>query len=128
LEDEMIIGKRFTFDAAHFLPHHTGKCKEMHGHTWTIEVEIEEPVNKFFGWVIDFKDFSHAINFVLDDLDHKVLNEIISNPTCENVATYLYNRISKGFLNIKRITVQEGEGGWACIEATQNEKGRQSPQ
>ena len=37
----MIIGKTFTFEAAHWLPHHPGKCWKLHGHTWTVEVELK---------------------------------------------------------------------------------------
>ena len=37
----MIIGKTFTFEAAHWLPGHTGKCNALHGHTWTVEVELK---------------------------------------------------------------------------------------
>jgi len=121
----MIIGKRFTFDAAHFLPYHAGKCKELHGHTWTVEVEIEDSINEDFGWVIDFKDFSDRVNEVLDELDHKVLNNFVINPTCENLVVSIHKQLSKRLLRIRRITLQEGEGGWACLESTQDEKQRQ---
>lgn len=83
---------RRKFDAAHHLPHHVGKCKQVHGHTWVVAVEItysgELPDD---GMIMDFGD----IKEVVDKLDHPgyELNEVIPNPTAENIAEFLRKRI-----------------------------------
>jgi len=90
------VCKIFTFDAAHDLPFHEGKCKELHGHTYKLEVIVHGEVNKETGMVIDFGVLKKEVNmFVIDTFDHKYLNDIIPNPTAENlilgIHTVLYN-------------------------------------
>jgi len=76
------------FDAAHFLPQHKGKCKNLHGHTWTIKVVCKSELLKE-GMVIDFGDIKAIIN----ELDHQLLNDFMEVPTAENLAKYLYEKI-----------------------------------
>ena len=81
---------RRKFDAAHHLPHHAGKCKQVHGHTWTVEVEVTySGILSNDGMIMDFGD----IKEVIDKLDHIDLNMIISNPTAENITKFLRTRI-----------------------------------
>ena len=115
----MILGKTFKIDAAHFLPNHEGKCKNTHGHTWTVTVEIEGELRHggpVTGMVMDLKDLSEIVHLVIDRLDHKFVNPIIENPTCENLARWLseqiYNGLPRGIV-VHRIRVQEGDGGYA---------------
>jgi len=49
----MIVTKQISFDAAHFLPNYDGKCANMHGHRWTIEVAVAGSVHED-GMVMDF--------------------------------------------------------------------------
>lgn len=118
----MIIGKSFTFDAAHFLPNHP-KCGKMHGHTWTVEVEIEGPVNNVTGMVYDLHKLSEKVNSVLEQFDHTLLNNIFSIPTCESIASSikaeliglnLFSSREKALESIF-VKVQEGKGGWARV-------------
>ena len=113
----MIIGKRFYIDAAHLLPNHQGKCKNLHGHTWIIDIEIEGPLDQHFGWVMDFKDFSEVVNSAIDHLDHQILNNFLPNPTCENLVEYIKSKLGNYYLEMVRsIKIQEGKGGWARYE------------
>ncbi len=80
-------------DSAHYIKGHPGKCKELHGHRWKIEIEIEGDVQEDTGMVIDFKD----VKDIIDELDHKCLNTIIEVPTAENLAWYLYDKFNKLF-------------------------------
>lgn len=83
---------RRKFPASHALPHHTGKCKQVHGHTWTVEVEIRysgEIPPGAHGMIEDFGEIKKEI----DRLDHIHLNEIIPNPTAENIAEFLLKGI-----------------------------------
>src|SRR5512138_711559 len=90
----MKLVKRFTFDAAHFLPNHSGKCKQLHGHTYTLDIIICGKVNPDTGMVVDFHDIDYIVKSrVLPELDHHCLNDVISNPTAENVAAHIYSTL-----------------------------------
>ena len=55
----MILALRFKFDAAHRLMNHSGQCRNIHGHTWLVEVMIEGAVKEESGMVVDFQDLKH---------------------------------------------------------------------
>jgi 6-pyruvoyltetrahydropterin/6-carboxytetrahydropterin synthase len=124
----MIIGKRFTFEAAHHLPNHGGKCKNLHGHRYELFVEIEGPcINKSFdnreeeGMVMDYVNFSNIIKEeILDLLDHCDLNVRLPNPTCENLLglfiKILQVKFSTGPIRLKSIVLKETENTWAKWE------------
>lgn len=80
------VTRSFTFDAAHVLPWHPGKCSRLHGHTYRLEVSVTGPVGPD-GVFIDFGDIKTTVReAVLDRLDHTLLNDTIDNPTAELVA------------------------------------------
>ncbi len=92
----MEIFKEFTFDAAHWLPNVPAghKCGRMHGHTYRVVVAVEGEVDLDSGFVMDFGDLKkNIVKPYIDDLDHCLLNEWITNPTAENVADWLWNWI-----------------------------------
>jgi 6-pyruvoyltetrahydropterin/6-carboxytetrahydropterin synthase len=115
----MIIGVAVKFDAAHFLPGYNGKCANMHGHTWHVEVEVSGPVYEADGMVVDLTILKRDVTAVIDKFDHKVLNETFPfggplSPTCENLAQWIFDKLS--ILHpITSVKVREGEGGWARI-------------
>ena len=85
------------FSGAHFLREYKGKCESLHGHNWKVEVIAESKELDSLGMVLDFGELKKLIDKVLDDLDHKLLNELESfkdcNPSSENIAHYIYCRI-----------------------------------
>ncbi|TYQ16150.1 UNVERIFIED_CONTAM: 6-pyruvoyltetrahydropterin/6-carboxytetrahydropterin synthase [Acetivibrio alkalicellulosi] len=93
------ISKVFTFDSAHHLIDYKGKCKNIHGHTYKLEVLLKGIPDKN-GLVIDFHDLDSMIeDKVLSRIDHKYLNEIFDfNPTCEMIGLWLWNEIKKEVL------------------------------
>lgn len=107
----MEIFKKFTFDSAHFLPRVPDghKCKEMHGHTYHLTVFMEGEPNKEFGWIIDFADIKKVIKPIIDSIDHKVLNNIdgLENPTCEEIAIWLWNKIKPELPLLSKIQLNE---------------------
>lgn len=83
------------FSSAHQLRNYCGKCENMHGHNFGVEVEVEG--DKLDGKVeilMDFKELKKAVDRILDTLDHKHLNELeyfrTVNPSSENIARYIY--------------------------------------
>ena len=109
----MIISKTFSFNAAHKLPNYNGKCANLHGHTWKLIVSLEGEVQED-GMVIDFKDIKKQVNEkVLDKLDHSYLNEIVENPTCENLLLWIKEQLSE--LNPKTLRLYESETSFCEI-------------
>lgn len=107
----MEIFKKFTFDSAHFLPNVPDghKCKEIHGHTYQLTVYMEGEPDAQLGWVMDFAELKQAIEPVIKQVDHKFLNQIagFENPTCENIAIWLWNQIKPNVPLLSRIELFE---------------------
>ena len=107
----MDIFKEFTFEAAHRLPHVPAghKCARLHGHSFRVELHVEGPVDEHQGWVRDFADLSLAMKPVLDCLDHSYLNEIegLDNPTIENMAAWLWQKLAPLCPGLCEIVVHE---------------------
>ena len=92
----MIVRRRFEFEAAHRLPHHPGKCRELHGHSYRLVVCVERPVDAQSGLAIDFGDLKRVVNeSVVDRLDHRYLNDDIDNPTAERIAQWIWDTLTR---------------------------------
>jgi 6-pyruvoyltetrahydropterin/6-carboxytetrahydropterin synthase len=87
------------FDAAHALVGYPGQCKNLHGHTWDVEVSVRGTELDEVGIVYDFKDLKDNLTQILEQYDHKYLNEVppfdAINATAENLARVIYGQISK---------------------------------
>ena len=108
----MIVKLETHFDAAHYLPNYEGKCSRMHGHTYRLIVEVEGKPNPKTGMVIDFSILKDIINeHILIYLDHQILNAVIKNPTAENIATWIKEKlINSGYFDNFKINVTVYEG------------------
>lgn len=107
----MQIYKEFSFDAAHFLPNvpEGHKCGRLHGHTFYVRIYIEGPVGKDTGWVMDFADLKQAFKPIYQQLDHYYLNDIegLDNPTSENLAKWIWQRLKPQLSLLSMIEVRE---------------------
>lgn len=105
------------FAAAHSLREYDGKCEHLHGHNWKVQVVLSAEKLDRLGMVMDFRDVKGLVEEVLDDLDHRHLNELDDfreqNPTTENIARILYERLSKRVaglgIRVGKVTVWESE-------------------
>lgn len=89
----MIIIKEFEFDSAHNLVHYHGKCERLHGHTYKLVVKLEGELDNE-GMIFDFVELKKIVNEkVVSKFDHTYLNDIISQPTAENIAIYTWNAL-----------------------------------
>lgn len=101
--------------SAHFLPGYEGPCKNLHGHTWKIEVTVQSAKLDKIGMVVDFKEIKKKLNGFLMPLDHVCLNDLDyfkeNNPTTENIAKYIYERFAADVkpLKIAKVRVWESE-------------------
>jgi len=105
------IFKEFTFESAHRLPHvpEGHKCGRLHGHSYRVEVHVSGPVGTESGWVRDFADLSTVVKPVIDDLDHYYLNDIegLDNPTSENLARWIWHRLTLRLPDLSAVVVRE---------------------
>ncbi|MDA1060910.1 MAG: 6-carboxytetrahydropterin synthase QueD [bacterium] len=102
----MELSVAFHFAASHFLTKYHGKCENLHGHNYKILIKIEGPV-KNDGMVLDFKKIKDIVNKkVIDKLDHTHLNDTMDNPSAENLAIWIWDKIEKE-LPLKEVTVYE---------------------
>lgn len=108
---EASIFRQFGFEAAHRLPNvpEGHKCARLHGHSFRVEVHVSGPVDPALGWVMDFADLAAAWAPVHDLVDHRYLNEIegLENPTSENLAAWIWDRLAGAGLPLTRLVVRE---------------------
>jgi 6-pyruvoyltetrahydropterin/6-carboxytetrahydropterin synthase len=103
--------KLFSIEAAHHLPRvpEGHKCRRLHGHSFKVEIHIEGPVRTDEGWVQDFADISRAFTPLYEQLDHHCLNEVpgLENPTSENLARWIWQRLKPALPLLSQIVVRE---------------------
>ena len=87
-----------AFEAAHFISGYDGKCARLHGHNWRVEAIVRGTELDTLGMLIDFKILKAELNKILDEFDHRFLNELDTfkeeNPTAENLARKIFERLS----------------------------------
>lgn len=122
----MKIAKEFNWEMGHRLPEHFGKCKNIHGHSYKMIVELEGIVDDS-GMVMDYYDVKKIIEPIVERLDHAFMvykedMEIISflekmkskmvivsfQSTVENICKYFLDEIKKIKLppNVKKVSVR----------------------
>lgn len=111
------------FEAAHRIVDYPGKCNRLHGHNWSVEVNVIGNKLNELGMLIDFKELKKEVNEIIEGLDHYYLNEIdafkVINPTAENLAKYLYDELGKsllfsGDIRVKSIKIWESPKSAVC--------------
>lgn len=130
-----------SFDSAHFLYGYNGKCANIHGHRWTVEVMINgeslQESGEKRGMLIDFSDLKKAVKQLADDFDHALIYETGSlkqstvealndekfrlievnfRPTAENFAHYFYDILFVQGFTVKSVTVYETPDNCAVYE------------
>jgi 6-pyruvoyltetrahydropterin/6-carboxytetrahydropterin synthase len=107
----MEIYKEFSFDSAHFLPYvpEGHKCRNMHGHTYKLKVYIKGKPDPKLGWIMDFKELKDVVGRVIDQLDHKLINDIpgLENPTAEHITIWIWEQIKPLLPLLSRIELHE---------------------
>ena len=89
-----------TFAAGHALRNYHGKCENVHGHNYKVQVTVEGEELNDAGLLVDFADVKRVIRGVVARLDHQFLNNVAPfdaiNPSAENLARYFYEQITGG--------------------------------
>lgn len=108
------------FAAAHKLNDYQGKCSNLHGHTWQVEVRVASSVLNSGGMVIDFRDLKAALRSILDRFDHGYINEIPPfdqlNPTAENISRHIFDELKLVLADcyLRQVKVWESAGSSAA--------------
>ena len=112
------IAREYTFDAAHWLPKVPDghKCKNLHGHTYRIELVVKGECQLSKGWFMDYADLDAYMTPLLEILDHNCLNEIdgLTNPTTEVLAHWILERFPVHIVD--RLRVYESARSWCEVE------------
>ena len=108
------ISKTFTFSASHQLMHlpEGHKCKRLHGHTYSVTVNLAAKALNEDGFVVDFAELDRVGAFIRDYLDHQHLNAVLTfMPTCELIAQFIAEKFFD--LPIESVRVSESPTTWA---------------
>jgi 6-pyruvoyltetrahydropterin/6-carboxytetrahydropterin synthase len=99
-EQELMVVKEITFDAAHHLPNYDGPCARVHGHLFKLQVGLKGVVDSISGMVVDFKVLKQLVDEIIkDQLDHYDLNKVTVDgfpqhmPTAENMVMWIRKRL-----------------------------------
>ena len=107
----MEIFKEFSFEAAHRLPNvpEGHKCARLHGHSFQVAIYIAGEVGETSGWVMDFGDLKKHFKPIYEILDHHYLNDIegLENPTSENLARWVWQRLKPAVPKLNKIVIRE---------------------
>ncbi len=105
-----------NFSAAHNLREYEGKCENLHGHNYKVEVEIGGDTLDKSGMLADFKEIKRICANVTDRLDHGYLNDIepfdCINPTTEHIASHICKSLQASLpkgLVVNSVTCWESE-------------------
>ena len=108
------ICKQFSFEAAHSLPdlHDGHKCRSIHGHSYKIEITLKSELLNNTGMIRDFGELFDLKQYLNQKFDHQILNDIVEQPTVENIARHLFDWCIGRYPETESIRVSETETSW----------------
>ena len=132
------------FDSAHFLSGYQGKCANIHGHRWHVEIEIQaeylEMQGQMRGMLVDFGDLKRDLKKLVDEFDHTLIYEsgtlrektvealleegfrltkVDFRPTAENFSRYFFDRMCGSGYPVSCATVYETPNNCAVYRRDQ---------
>lgn len=121
----MFISKSFSFEAAHILPRHPGKCSREHGHSWRVIVEVSGPIQKESQFVMDYATLKREVQPIIDRFDHQHLNGFVKYPSSENLAIHIAHELCGKLIgyghepNLRLVVkVSETQATWAVWDSS----------
>ena len=107
----MEIWKAFTLESAHRLPNVPPghKCARVHGHSFRVEIHLAGELDAHLGWVQDFADIAAVFQPLVEQLDHRYLNDVpgLENPTSEQLARWIWMRLKPALPLLAQVVVHE---------------------
>ncbi len=93
-----------TFSSGHALRGYKGKCENVHGHNYRVQVTLQGPQLDNIGMLVDFTELKRVLRGIIAGLDHQFLNDLdafrIVNPSAENLAKYFYDETQRQMTNL----------------------------
>ncbi len=136
-----ILKVEHSFDSAHFLAGYKGKCGNIHGHRWRVEIEVKSEKliegGQMDGMVVDFGDLKKDAKEMIDFYDHSLIIEegtmrketlkcliqdefriiqVKFRPTAENFAKFFFDSMKEKAYDVKRAVVYETPNNSAAYE------------
>jgi 6-pyruvoyltetrahydropterin/6-carboxytetrahydropterin synthase len=110
------ITQEFGFDAAHYLPVGAAANREVHGHSFYVDVTLRGEPSAATGVLRDFGEVERALKAIRERLDHRLLNEVeeLGQPTLENLARYIFNQAKATLPEIVRVRIRRPSYGQSC--------------
>jgi len=103
-----------TFASGHALRGYRGKCENVHGHNYRVQLTLAGPELDSTGLLVDFVEVKKLIQGVVGYLDHRFINDLPPfdklNPSAENLAKYFYDEICRKLSNgveLRQVTIWE---------------------
>jgi 6-pyruvoyltetrahydropterin/6-carboxytetrahydropterin synthase len=100
-----------TFAAGHALRNYHGKCENVHGHNYRVQMTVQGEELNAIGLLVDFVELKRLIGRVVDYLDHRFINELppfdVLNPSAENIAKYFHDQVSGELRNDVPVRISE---------------------
>ena len=104
----MRLDVEFYFVAAHRLPRYEGPCFRMHGHNYRFFVALEGEVDPRTGMIADFGEVKRIVQEqVLVRVDHRTLNDLLDNPTAENIARWIWEALEPHLPGLAEVRLYE---------------------
>jgi 6-pyruvoyltetrahydropterin/6-carboxytetrahydropterin synthase len=104
----MRLDVEFTFAAAHRLPRYQGPCFRLHGHNYKFYVAVEGQVDPATGMIADFGEIKRVVGeLVLSRVDHRDLNDVLENPTAENIARWIWETLAPSVAGLAEVRLYE---------------------
>jgi len=121
------VSIRKSFSAAHTLDI-GGKCEDLHGHNFTVDITVSSQNLDSEGLVIDFRILKEWADDILDELDHTYLNNLSHfkdiNPSSESVARFIFDRtvekVRDKNITVSKVTVWESNTAWATYRGVES--------
>jgi len=99
---------KFQFNAAHRLPHYEGPCFRTHGHNYQLLVIAEGRVDPNSGLSMDFGNIKNLVREkALMAIDHNDLNQVLDNPTAENLVVWIWERLRPALPGLVELQLME---------------------
>jgi 6-pyruvoyltetrahydropterin/6-carboxytetrahydropterin synthase len=104
----MRLDVEFYFAAAHRLPRYEGPCFRLHGHNYQMFVAVEGEVDPKTGMIFDFGVLKQVVQeHVMSRVDHRNLNDVLDNPTAENIARWVWETLAPHLPGLCEIRLYE---------------------
>ncbi len=115
---KMLLSVDFHFAAAHRLPFYDGPCKRMHGHNYRLQVTLTGRPSPADGMIRDFEDIKKRVwDACLNQCDHHTLNDLMENPTAENMAAWFFEKLTPAIEGLRSIKLWENPDYCVTVEA-----------